>query len=182
MEEIIISSLVTIIGFVISFLGIKRELKNSLHIQQNEFMLQKLDDIVEMIEDSILYTLDEISHNRTEHSGFELNRKLDLIYKKILPYGSREDIMIIETICSAAYSWEIVKEQKPNYQSYNMFFIANMYLLMCQMKMEMTGTIVNPEAFFRVKFPEYDNYRYVFMNIVNDTVNELDLCRKFIIK
>lgn len=179
MVETIISSLVTIIGFFISFLVIKRELNNSLHIQHNEFLMKKMDDIIEMINDNILYTLDIFKSNKTENSAFNLSQRLELLYKKILPYGTYKDIMILETIQTAAYSWEIKKEK---YKNYNLYFIANMYLLMCQIKMEMTGIIVNPESLFRMKFSDYESKKADLTLMVNDTVNNLDLCKKFLIK
>ena len=182
MKEVIIPSIVTIIGFIASYLGIKREFKNSVNMQQNEFVLKKLYDILEMITDNIFYSLDIICRENKDYSDFDLANKLEPLIKKILEYGSCEDIMIIESIRTASYSWEKIIEQKPNYKNYNVYFIANMFLLFCQMKMELTGKVVNPETLLKMTFPKYNEYKNLFKDIINDTVKELALSKKFIIK
>lgn len=182
MVEIIVSSIVTIIGFGASFLGIRRELKNSLQIQQSEFVLQKLDNIIELIDECIIYD-DVTNDNKSWDDQVQLLRNnLNRVYKRLLPYGSREDLMIIATLYEAAYTWEETEERKHKYVSYNLYFTAVMYLLMCQIKKEMTGSIINPEILFRRRYINYNKGREILKRIINDTVNDLGLCKEFLIK
>lgn len=182
MVEIVVSSIVTIIGFGVSFLGIRRELKNSLQIQQREFVLQKLDNIIELIDGCIKY-VNSSSGDESEDALVQgLRERLDSVYKRLLPYGTREDLSIMATLNEVAYTWEETEERKRKYKSYNLYFTAVMYLLLCQIKKEMTGSIINPEILFRGRYTDYNEARESLKRIINDTVNDLGLCKEFLIK
>ncbi len=165
--SIIIPSVISIIGFGISIYVIGRELHNGIRLKQNEYILNKMSDVMEAIE----YANKEVLEG-AENKG-ELSDLIENFSNKIQLYGSYDAMKIIEKMKTTAYSGEDVGV------TYSFYLFVLLSLLKSQIKKDMTGIIVPPDVFMKIRANDYKKHEDKIKEIVNSTIEELKLSKKF---
>lgn len=176
MKIAIISSLIpgiiTILGFIITYISIKKNFINELKKQKNSVALEKMSTIP--IE--VLSLLDEmIKTNNNENNENSLQHFQELM-NTIYSYGSEESIRIISTMQKENYAI------RDNTITRNIYRMMSLYVLLAtQIKYDVTGTAVSPKLWFEMKITDYKNANSEINKANNKLVKELKLNDKFTI-
>ncbi len=177
MLTIIIPSLVTILGFVISFIINKKE-----HLQSiQKFKLEKQISDLYGVQKDVLDYIDKLcilnTYPDTEQKEFnELQEKIDSI---VIYTGSEDAVKLIAYIHSLIYTAKDDNIELPLRD-----LIAAYVLLAMQIKYDTTGIKTSPKAWYIGKYTTQKMLKYNFysdsINAINDIVKKLKL-KKFLI-
>lgn len=158
-------TIVTAIGFVVAIWIVAKEFKNSLKLQQIGFATSKLENINDLIYECYMSIQKGDSKTLTEY--------LKILKKDILSFGSEDAINILMKVIEAKRHW------KPEDGSYDFYVSAHLFLLMAQMKKDLTGIEINPKKLFVVLISDYEHCKSDLKIIINKTVDECNLSEKF---
>lgn len=167
----IVQSIITILGFVITYFGIKLNLKNEIMSQKAALHIDRMAEIPYLILDLMNKGNDKKS--KAENATVEdFNKLLTTIYA----YGSRDAIRIAALF------------QKENYlgmlQDNKWRMLAIYPLLANQIKFDITGIVITSDFWFDMKINDYNKNAAIHNTIIeenNKLVEELKLNDKFLI-
>lgn len=165
--EVIISTTITIVGFIVTYFMTKKNLKDEIKkdkITHTTEILQTLPyDICQLLTGMI-----------NHHEGLPIE-KYNEILSKVISYGSKDTVSIAVKMQQLSYSTENNKSQ----ESEKMKIVAAYALLITQLKYDLTSEIVSPESWFEMRIKDYEKLRPQMKKWINEIVRELKLNRRF---
>lgn len=166
---IAIPSTVTVIGFIITIylnrIGLKDEISK---VQQNI----SLDKIAE-----VPY---EISEMLTSISKGELDvDAYSSITSKVVAYGSAEAVSILEAMQKYTYS---LNGKASEVKGKEFDIIIYTALLLSQIKLDLTGKIIKPLSWIRIRINDADLIGNIISKRINELINENDFEKQFLVK
>lgn len=184
MDEIIslllsvgIPAIISIVGFIITIFTLKKGFQNELAKQKANIQLDKM----AVMPYEILALLQEIvdmGKQKTSLSAQQkLKEKMDWIFSSIYAYGSSKAIHILAAMQSENYRNAAMPENLDKYR-----VMAFYVLLTVQIRADITGEIVSPEEWFKLKLTDFQANREMIKTANNSLVEELDLDRRYIMQ
>ena len=186
---IVVPSLVSIVGFLVTYFMSRKNLKDGLALTekefQNELLKQRSDKRLELMAsapyDALVLMQDMIDSGKNKKHSFpdtKLLEKQNNLYFKVYAYGSPSSLHILSSM------------QSENYQAnMNSIVWVNAHRLICyyvllasQLRMDVTGETVNPEEWFKMKFSDYHKTKSLFADANNQLVTELNPSKDFFIR
>ena len=172
--DIFISNLdvvVTIFGFCITY---KLTTKNF----SNEIRKSKIDHNVEEIHSlplelcNMMSKIQQSKGNKNSVSASEYEK----LMTKIFAYCSKDSVTLAVEIQQTFY-----KINKTN-EDYGQYLLVLFALLITQLKYEISDEIISPESWYKLKITDYETSRDTMVDEINQTIKNLDLNKKFIVK
>lgn len=196
---VVVPAFVSIIGFLVTYLGLKSSFKDEIRKQKSNIALDKMStvpfetlDLYETIMSPVrLEKQIEAIENKGQQSKTDrveiqkikgqisdaensFSNKTIRLYNTIYAYGSVEAIKIVSSMQKMNYR---IKADAPVEERY--IIMAHMILLASQVKKDVTGVIVNPKQWFEMKITDYEEKRESFDLFVNKVVDDLELDENF---
>lgn len=159
---VFIPSVVTIIGFIVTYFLNQRNLKEEINKQKSNIYLAKIADMPFEIITLIDHILDM--------KDFDVVPTFKEIISSVFAYGSKEAILIMANMQELAYSVSPDSNKTDRYRQ-----IAYYILLVCQIKYDLTGIKINPEYWYRIRIKDYIAMKSHLHVINNDIVENLNL-------
>lgn len=174
MKEFIIDNLdviVTIFGFFITY-------KLTTKTFSNEIKKSKIDHNVEAIHSLPLELCNMMSkiQQAKGNKGVVSASEYEKLMTKIFAYCSKDSVTLAVEIQQTFY-----KINKTN-EDYGQYLLVLFALLITQLKYEISDEIISPESWFKLKINDYETAREPFVDKINETIKNLDLNKKFIVK
>lgn len=169
---IMIPSVISIIGFVVSTKINKKSINSELEKFKNTISVEKSQE-----------TLDLLVRSLPSNSQNKLNQsELIKIQNNILAYGSFDMNKLFEEYQHFNYKTNYTdnNKMKEDGSFYKMF--AYFFLLISQLKFDITNIALSPKIIARMLINDYDDneeFQIGLMNAVNSLVEELNLNSKF---
>lgn len=161
--DAIVTMLVTIIGFVVTYLMTKRNFKDE--VKKNKIALAS--DQIQTLPYDICQLMDAMIKGKNQES---LLHQYGSILSKVLAYGSSHAIRIA------------IKMQQMSYKSASTIsfderlpMLALYSLLITQLKYDLTSEIISPESWFQLRMNDYETIQPKMKEAINGLVKELDL-------
>lgn len=153
---------VTIIGFIVTYIIAKKQIKNEMRKQKLNITLSKLD--------KVLYDLVTYMH-KIKKGNIDVNEFAEILHT-IYAYGSKKIIMLTLEIQKTNYNFEKSKVNE----------LLVMYsLLISQIKYELTEEVLSPEAWFILNISDYNNgsMKQEVIKIIDEKVDFYKLNKGF---
>ena len=167
-----VTSIISIIGFIITNTSMKKSFKNELMKQRDGIALEKMATIPY----DVLSLMDRIIKKSKENQADEIEN-FNMIMKEIYSYGSQHAISILALMQKENYELSSNSETKNSYR-----VMALYVLLATQIKYDVTGIYVNPEFWYRMKITDYEKNKSLIKIENNKLIEELRLSNKLKIK
>lgn len=167
----IINVFVTIIGFAITYIL-------TTITFANEIRKSKIDQNIEAIHSSTLELcnmMSKIQKSREQKNAPPTNEYEDLM-SKIFAYCSKDAVALAIEIQQTFY-----KVAKTN-EDCGRYLLVLFSLLITQLKYEISDEIISPESWLKMRINDYDDSREKIVIMINSTIKELNLNKKFVIK
>lgn len=169
----LVTGIISIIGFVVTNLTMRKNFKNELIKQRDSIALEKM----ATMPFEVLDLMDRIIKSKGNwNENLELEKFKNMM-NEIYSYGSEKAISLVALM------------QKENYATngdaskMDKFRVMSLYVLLAtQIKFDVTGIYVNPELWFRMRITDYEKNRENVKTANNQLVKELGLSDKMIIK
>jgi len=169
----IVQSVISILGFIITYLFMRKSFKDELIKQKANIHLDEMSKIPY----ECLMFYKRILNEEYENNVNFLD-ELECMYYKIYAYGTKDAIKILSSMGEANYLFE--KDEKlvsPNR------LVAFFILLASQIKYDITGILVPPFFFYQMKIEDCGGDRnelskYIIEN--NSIIRELNLNKDFL--
>ena len=173
-NEWLISILITIVGLLITSRNIKRNFKNEIVKTKQEVSISEMQSIP-----YDLFTLMGEMSEETKKGSEKYSKKNFQAYKsimaKILCYGSCDAINIATHTQRNAY--------KTFPESIQWTVLILYSLLIVQIKFDLTGIVISPESYFKIKISDYETkMKNDVRNEINRLVGLLNLNKDFLVK
>ncbi len=169
--DAIITVLITVLGFVITYLMTKKNFKD-------EVTKNKLTINAEIIRD-LPYEVCKLMDRFVPKGGekqLTVAEYSDLL-AKILAYGSKNAVSIATHMQQLSYS------NAANMDIQKKWELLSCYaLLTSQIKYDLTSEVISPESWFKLKLNDYETIRPEIVNKINYVVEELSLIKSFHVK
>lgn len=169
MKETLIQSAISIIGFIVTYICMRKSFKNESIKQKTQIHIERMVDIPYKILDMLNMDNSRVSKVKTATIE-DFNEILTTIYT----YGSDKAITI-----TSLYQ----KENHMGALNNNQARMMSFYILMAiQIKYDVTGIAVSPEHWYNMKINDYSTNIEFRNNIQienNKLVKELKLNKKF---
>ena len=168
--DTLITVIVTILGFIITYLMTKKNFKNEITKSKIAITADMMKDLpLELCElmDQLL-ALEETQTIPTNH--------ITTILAKILAYGSKDAVAIAAYMQQLVYSNSDRKDQDKDWAS-----ISCYALLITQIKYDLTSEVISPDSWFKLKTTDYYEKKDVINKCINSIVLELALNPMFIV-
>ena len=164
-----VTGIISIIGFIITNVSLKKSFKNELKRQRDSIALDKMSTMPY----EVLILMDELLENPKNPSFKHFKEVMNTIYS----YGSEKAIKIVSLMQKENYA------ANGNVNQLNKFrVIASYVLLATQIKYDVTEIPVSPELWFQMRISDYELNKSKFKDATNHLVDELDLISEFKIK
>lgn len=159
----IVTGIISIIGFIVTNLSMRKNFKNELIQQRDSLALDLMDRMT-----------------KAKKNGWDEKNELKNfqdIMNEIYSYGSVEAISLVALMQKENYA------ANGNPDKMNYFRVMSSYVLLAtQIKFDVTGTYVNPELWFRMRLTDFAENRENIKKENNKLVDELNLNCKMKIK
>lgn len=169
-----IPAAISILGFIITIFTLKKNFQNELVKQKANVQLEKMSvmpyEILALMQDMI----DAGKEKGKIITQNKLKEKMNWIFSSIYAYGSSKAIHILAAMQSENYQNSTAPEKADKYRT-----MAFYVLLTVQIRFDITGEIVSPEAWFKMKLTDYQANHEVFKAANNRLVDELDLNKQY---
>lgn len=170
----IVTGIISIIGFIVTNLSMRKSFKNELIQQRDSLALEKM----ATMPFRVLDLMDRM--REAKRNGWNEKKEFDNfqnIMNEIYSYGSVEAISLVALMQQENYA----ASGNPN--KMNKFRVMSSYVLLAtQIKFDVTGTYVNPELWFRMRLTDFEKNRDDIKKENNKLVDELNLNCKMKIK
>lgn len=145
------------------------------------FVVEKHGINYKQIQCEILALMQEMidvgKHKTSLSTQQKLKEKMDWIFSTIYAYGSSEAIHILATMQSENYRNAAMPENADKYRT-----MAFYVLLTVQIRADITGEIVSPEEWFRLKITDFQTNREMIKEANNRLVKEFRLDNRYIMR
>lgn len=165
----LVTGIISIIGFFITNISMRKNFKNELIKQRDSIALEKMSTVPF----EVLDLMDRMIKSKQAWNEKSELRNFTKMMNEIYSYGSEKAIALVALM------------QKENYaingdiNKMNKFRLMSSYVLLAtQIKYDVTGTYVNPEFWFRMRITDYEKNRDEIKVANNKLVRELDLDKK----
>lgn len=162
--DTLITVLVTILGFVITYIMTKKNFKDE--IKKDKISLST--DAIKTLPYDICQMMDQMTKKKNisvEQYG--------AILSKVLAYGSRDAVKIVIKMQRLAYNADNMSDSER-------YTILGAYsLLITQLKFDLTSEIISPESWFQLRINDYNKIEKEMKDIINHLVEELSLSKEF---
>jgi hypothetical protein len=160
---VFIPSLVTVIGFGITIYLNRVGLRDEISKVQQNISLDRIADVPY-----------EISEMLTSVSKGELDVTVySSIISKVVAYGSADSVKILETMQIYSYSLKGKKSSEIKGKEYDIIIYTA--LLLSQIKLDLTGKIIKPLSWIRIRI----NDANLIDNIITNRINEIIIANDF---
>lgn len=198
---VVVSALIQIIGFIVTYMSMRRSFKEELEKQKSNIALDKMTTmpygILELQEDIFRTTkieteiknikeqdnlskddLKKIENNEQKCKMIQdgLYDKMAYLLNTIYSYGSVDAIRIAAKMQNENY-----KANNDNNADIKFRIMAFYVLLATQVKFDVTGVITSPELWYQMRMSDYDLNKDTYIYANNQLVNELDLNKGFLV-
>lgn len=164
-----VTGIISIIGFIITNVSLKKSFKNELKRQRDSIALDKMSTMPY----EVLILMDELLENPKNPSFKHFKEVMNTIYS----YGSEKAIKIVSLMQKENYA------ANRNVNQLDMFRVMASYVLLAtQIKYDVTEISVSPELWFQMRISDYELNKSKFKDTTNQLVDELDLISEFKIK
>lgn len=166
----VLTIIVSILGFIITYIQVKKTILAELQKQKQQIFLNKMIDIPIRL----LRLFDKLKEENYVKDN--LDKEYNEIINTIIAYGSKD----VVKIATKMHQFEF--ENENNKYSFEIF--ARAILIIMQLKFEITNIAINPELLYFKKTNDYfqdQDYREKLIIINNEIVNEEKLNREFLI-
>lgn len=156
-----ISSLVTVIGFIVTYFLNKRNFKEEIAKQQENIRLDRIADLpykIQMLMQSIL-----------DKGNADILSEFKELMSSVFAYGSEDAIKLIANMQELNYAYADNPGRAGNK------VMAYYILLLCQIKYDLTGTEINPEFWYRMRLTDYAKLKTSLCETNNEIVKSLKL-------
>lgn len=171
-----LSTIVSIVGFVITIVTMKRSFKNELQKSRDSIALEKMTEMPF----TVLELFDEMmkgSNTPQDRYGEEYRKMMNTI----LSYGSGSAITIISVIQKMVYSQNDSSNSSDN--TLDIYKLTALYILLAtQIKYDVTGIAISPDLWFQTRITDYAINKEEFKTANNKLVEELQLNKLFVIQ
>lgn len=169
-----IPAVISIVGFVITIFTLKKNFQNELVKQKANVQLEKMS----VMPYEILVLMQEMINagKEKENADFQnkLKEKMDWIFSSIYAYGSSKAIHILASMQSENYQNATAPEKADKYR-----VMAFYVLLTAQIRFDITGEIVSPEEWFKMRLTDFQANREMFKVANNRLVDDLNINKQF---
>ena len=163
-----ITSVITIIGLIVTYKMNKRNYKEELKNNKTTLNIEKLQ--------SIILDVSNLLNNPNNISP----EKYQLLVSNILSYGSLDAIKILTYLQSSLYNNQNVKlENNEKNNNQTILTITAYCLLITQIKYDLTGEILPPLAYAKIKLTDFKHLENEFYIKNNEIISELHLNENF---
>lgn len=176
----LVTGIISIIGFIVTNISMKKNFKNELKRQRDNMALEKMSTMPyevlvlmdEMIESGRVK--DETQKKRIMEQNFKHFKE---IMNTIYSYGSEKSIEIVSLMQKENYA------ANRNDISLDKYRMMSLYVLLAtQIKYDVTEISVSPELWFQMRLTDYEANKGEFRNANNKLIDELKLKNEFKIK
>lgn len=171
-----IPAILSIVGFAVTIFTITKSFQNELAKQKATVQLEKMAEMPYKILALLQEMLDAGKQRSSPLSQQNLKEKLDNIFSTIYAYGSSNAIHILAAMQSENYQNAAMPEKADSYR-----IMAFYILLTVQIRADITGEVVSPEEWFKMKLTDFQTNREMIMKANNCLVQELNLDCQFMI-
>lgn len=177
----IVTGFITVLGFVITYLSMKRNFKNELQKQNKAIVANKLSklysDIFKFLKEfsgGIQIIDDKEEYDKFMDHCLKVFKKFNngLLYD--LLFYATEDIINVLYIIQRTFD-----ETECDDITRLITLISGMLIILTMLRYELTGTIVNPEKFYYLFIDEGKNCVEIYKKCSNAIVQELKLNKKY---
>lgn len=163
-----ITSIITIIGLIVTYNMNKRNYKEELKNNKTTLNIEKLQ--------SIILDVSNLLNNPNNINP----EKYQLLVSNILSYGSLDAIKILTYLQTSLYNIKNGKlETKEKNNNQTILTITAYCLLITQIKYDLTGEILPPLAYAKIKLTDFRNLENEFYIKNNEIISELHLNENF---
>lgn len=163
MISIILSSIISLISFAVSYRSIRYTYKNDIKKLKAEKVYDKIEDLP--------YEILEIMHNVVKYPNSKATvESLSKFMYKIIAYGSPEAVKI------ACFAQQTAYNQEDPYK-----LVASYSILVSQLKYDLSGQIIPPDSYFQIKMTDYKSVKIKITKYINSIVKDLNLKKEFYI-
>lgn len=164
------TSIISIIGFVVTNKSMKKNFKNEILKKRNEVALNKM----AMMPMKILELLGKTIEKHGEDT--ELSKEFDVIMNEIYAYGSEKAIALISKIQKDNMAFGNNIADRDSYELITMYI-----LLATQIKYDVTGIFVSPEKWYEMRINDYEINKKKMQLANNNVAKKFGLNKKFYI-
>ena len=164
--DTIVTMVVTIIGFVVTYFLTKRNFKNE--VQKDKIALASAQ--IQSLPYDICQLMDAMIKGKQQN----LLDQYGSMLSKVLAYGSSQAVRIA------------IKMQRMSYDTSNgaslddrLPMMAAYSLLITQLKYDLTSEIISPESWFQLRMNDYDKIEAKMKEAINRLIQDLDLNHAF---
>lgn len=157
---IIISSLITIVGFLVTYFLNRKNFIDEL----NKFKSNKSIELMQDVPHNLVQLLDLLKTNPSEAVQLQNNTLLT-----ICAYGSKDAAIIAEQLMQNTYSGF----KNP------IDAIAYIALLISQVKFDITGYVVLPTSWLKIKIKDYSKSSENIIDSINKIIDDNKLNKSF---
>lgn len=165
----LVTGIISIIGFVVTNVSMKKNFKNELLKQRDSVALEKMSTMPF----EVLNLMDRMIKAK---NGWNEKAELDNFKKmmnEIYSYGSEKAISLVALMQKENYA------AKGDINKMDKFRVMSLYVLLAtQIKFDVTGTYVNPDLWFKMRLTDYEKNKIEFKKANNKLIDELDLSDK----
>lgn len=172
----IVQVIISVVGVLITIYALKKEFQNELAKQKANVQLDKMSMIPYEIMELFQKTMESRNDNTPAHQK-ELMEKMNKVFSTIYAYGTSTSIHIL-----AAMQQENYKNLSNPNNTNNFRVMAFYVLLTVQTRADITGEVVSPEEWFKMKITDFQNNREKIKLANNQIVEELNLSFRYLIQ
>ena len=171
MKVVVIQSIISVIGFVVTYICMRKSFKNELIKQKNLIHIERMQNIT--------YEVLNLMNAENGKYAAELigEKEYNELITTIYAFGSYKAISIVSLL---------QKENLLGQLANNNYRMISFYVLLAtQIKYDVTGIAISPNDWLNIKISDYNSNQQIhegFKRENNKLVRELDLNKKFEIK
>ena len=163
----IVPSLITIIGFIVTYNMNVKNYKEELHNSKTTLNIEKLQSII----------LD-VSNLMNNLNNINVENYKTLV-SNILSYGSIDSIKILTYWQTSIYVFNKEEKTEQLKKEQTIFLLSIYSLLITQIKYDLTGEIIPPLSYAKIKLTDFDNLANELYIKNNEIVDNLELNQNF---
>lgn len=165
----IVTSIISIIGFIVTNVSMRKNFKNELIKQRDSIALEKM----ATMPFEVLELMDRMIKNKNFQNEKKELENLKKMMNEIYSYGSEKAISLVSLMQKENYAANGDATKMDKYR-----LMSSYVLLATQIKFDVTGIYVNPELWFRMRITDYEKNKTEIKKANNMLVKELDLSDK----
>ena len=177
----IITGIITIIGFAVTYFSMRRNFKNELQKQHKEVIVEKLSDSSDKFVKAIRICSNALSDNTlsVDDNGKvnidpNLFDQFDAAVAELILYGTDDMINVMYYASKKGSSILPLKHRL-------VLVISAFLLVFAMIRHEFTGVLTNPDNYFMIVISSYEEYFDLFKEYTNEIVTELKLNEGYMI-